>query len=75
MACHGHHRRRARAGCCGADDFTDPFDFANRRTVRNLACLHLFLHHLVYVRRGRIGHLHRAATNKRAAAGACTKFR
>jgi hypothetical protein len=75
LAGHGHHGRSAGAGRCRAHNLTDALDLANGRPVRNLADLVLFLDHFVYVRRRRIGHLHRAAANKRAAASACTKFR
>ena len=52
----------------------DALYFANRRLVRNLADLVLFLRSLVDMRWRRIGDLHRAATNQRATASAGTKF-
>ncbi len=68
------HGRHASRGGRGANDFADALYFANRRLVRNLADLVLFLGDLVDVRGRRICDLHRAATNQRAAASAGTKF-
>jgi hypothetical protein len=39
---------------------------------RNFARFRLFLYGFVDVRRGRVGHLHRAAADERTAAGAGT---
>lgn len=68
------HGRHASRGGRGTNDFADALYFANRRLVRNLADLVLFLGDLVDVRGRRICDLHRAATNQRAAASAGTKF-
>jgi len=43
--------------------------------MRNLAYFMLFLHNFMDLRGRRIGHLHRAAADKRTAASASTKFR
>jgi hypothetical protein len=75
LACHGHDCRRTRAGGGGAHDLTNAFDLTNWLMVCNLSHFVLFLHNFMDLRRRRIGHLHRATADKRAATSASTKFR
>jgi hypothetical protein len=75
LARHGHDCRRACASGRGAYDLTNALDFADRLMMRNLAYFMLFLHNFMDLRGRRIGHLHRAAADKRTAASASTKFR
>ena len=75
MACDRHYGWSAGRRCCRAYNLTDALDLTDRCPVRNFACLWLVLLDLIDLRRRSIRNLHCAATDKRAAAGASTKFR
>lgn len=75
MAGDGHDCWRARAGSRRAHHLANSLQFSSRGVTRNFAFLVLFLYHFVDLCRRRIGHLHRAAADKCAAASASTKFR
>jgi hypothetical protein len=75
LACDRHYGWGAGRRCCSAYNLTDALDLADRRSVRNFACLWLVLLDLIDLRRRGIRNLNCAAADKRAAASASTKFR